>query len=111
MRRCGEELHALSVVRTTSPLDGQSRWIEIFSSQVSKARASQRIAGELGIREELVMAIGNDYNDLDLLQWAQTSYVVSDSPAELLAGFSRVRSGDESDFSEAVALWQQAIRL
>jgi hydroxymethylpyrimidine pyrophosphatase-like HAD family hydrolase len=101
-----EELDRLTVVRTTSPLDGRSRWIEIFSNEVSKARASIRIARDLGIREEAVMAIGNDYNDLDLLRWAARSFVVNDAPEELLALFPRVSSGDESDFSEAVALWQ-----
>ena len=106
-----EELDRLTVVRTTSPLDGRSRWIEIFSQEVSKARASIRIAHDLGIREEAVMAIGNDYNDLDLLQWAARSFVVNDAPKELLALFPRVNSGDESDFSEAVALWQEERRL
>jgi hydroxymethylpyrimidine pyrophosphatase-like HAD family hydrolase len=99
------ELRDLTVVRTTSPLDGCSLWIEIFSKEVSKAQASIRIAELLGIPEEAIMAIGNDYNDLDLLSWAARSFVVDDAPRELL--FSRVSSADESDFSEAVSLWQR----
>jgi hydroxymethylpyrimidine pyrophosphatase-like HAD family hydrolase len=100
------ELDCLAVVRTTSPLDGRSRWIEIFAKEVSKARASIQIARDLGIREEAVMAIGNDYNDLDLLRWAARSFVVNDAPRELLSLFPTVRSADESDFSDAVSLWQ-----
>ena len=57
------------------------------------------------------MAVGNDYNDLDLLRWAARSFVVKDSPIELLSLFPVVQSGDESDFSEAVALWQEERRL
>ena len=106
-----EELDRLTVVRTTSPLDGRSRWIEIFSKEVSKARTSIRIARDLEIREEAVMAIGNDYNDLDLLRWAARSFVVADAPRELLDIFPVVNSGDESDFSEAVALWQGETQL
>ncbi|MBN2552628.1 MAG: HAD family phosphatase [Spirochaetales bacterium] len=106
-----DELHHLNVVRTTSPLDGRSRWLEIFSPQVSKATASIRIARELGITEQAVMAVGNDYNDLDLLQWAVRSFVVSDSPQELLARFPTVRSADESDFSQAVAVWRREMEL
>jgi hydroxymethylpyrimidine pyrophosphatase-like HAD family hydrolase len=106
-----EELDRLTVVRTTSPLDGRSRWIEIFSREVSKARASIRIAHDLGIHEKTVMAIGNDYNDLDLLQWAARSFVVNDAPEELLDLFPTVHSGDESDFSEAVALWRRETDL
>jgi hydroxymethylpyrimidine pyrophosphatase-like HAD family hydrolase len=102
-----EELDGLTVVRTTSPLDGRSRWIEIFSKEASKGRASLRLAVDLGIPEEAVMAVGNDYNDLDLLRWAARSFVVNDAPPELLALFPRVSSGDESDFSEAVALWRK----
>jgi len=106
-REIREELDRLTVVRTTSPLDGRSRWIEIFSSQVSKARASIRVARTEGIREDRIMAIGNDFNDLDLLRWAARSFVVKDAPEELLVRFPVVRSADESDFSEAVALWQR----
>ena len=106
-----DELDPLTVVRTTSPLDGRSRWIEIFSPQVSKARASIRISRQLGIAEEAVMAVGNDYNDLDLLQWAVRSFVVSDSPQELLARFPTARSADESDFSQAVAVWRREMSL
>jgi hydroxymethylpyrimidine pyrophosphatase-like HAD family hydrolase len=101
-----EELGHLTVVRTTSPLDGKSGWIEIFSGSVSKAQAAMRLVRRLGVREEAVMAIGNDYNDLDLLGWAARSFVVGGAPQELLNRFPAVRSEDESDFSEAVALWR-----
>jgi hypothetical protein len=51
------------------------------------------------------MAIGNDYNDLDLLHWAAQSFVVQRSPRELLDQFEVVESADGSDFSEAVSVW------
>jgi hypothetical protein len=101
-----EKLDRLTVVRTTSPLDGRSRWIEIFSKEVSKALAAVRIARDFGIPVEAVMAVGNDYNDLDLLRWAARSFVVKDAPKDLLTLFPTVHSEDESDFSEAVSLWQ-----
>jgi len=101
-----EELSNLKVIRTTSPLDGKSCWIEVFSNQVSKALASQRIARSLNIGEQKIMAVGNDYNDLDLLRWAATSYTVGGAPLDLRRKFYTVTSGDDSDFSEAVALWQ-----
>ena len=106
-----EELDRLTVVRTTSPLDGRSRWIEIFSKEVSKALAAMRIARDLRIREETVMAVGNDYNDFDLLRWAARSFVVNDAPEEFLAIFPTVHSVDESDFSEAVSRWQEETHL
>jgi hypothetical protein len=102
-----EQLGCLTVIRTTSPLDGRSRWIEIFSAQVSKNQAAIRIGCSLGVEEASVMAIGNDYNDLDLLRWAARSFVVKDAPEELLARFPIVCSDDDSDFSEGVALWRR----
>jgi hydroxymethylpyrimidine pyrophosphatase-like HAD family hydrolase len=106
-----EELDRMTVVRTTSPLDGRSCWIEIFSKDVSKALAAMRIARDLRIREETVMAVGNDYNDLDLLRWAARSFVVNGAPEELLGLFPTVHSADESDFSVAVDRWQEETHL
>ena len=64
------------------------------------------LAHRSGLTAKDVLAVGNDYNDMDLLKWAARSFVVNDAPGELLSLFPVVRSGDESDFSEAVALWQ-----
>jgi len=106
-----EELSELTVLRTTSPLDGRSCWIEIFPESVSKSQASLAIARTLAIHKQAVMAIGNDYNDLDLLRWAHRSFVVGNAPPELLERFEAIRSTDESDFSEAVVLWQREMHF
>jgi hydroxymethylpyrimidine pyrophosphatase-like HAD family hydrolase len=100
-------LEGLNVVRTTSPLDGRSRWIEIFSAQASKAQASDWLARRCGIGVSRVLALGNDYNDLDLLEWAPFRCLVGDAPEELLEKFPQVSSGGESDFSRAVARWEE----
>jgi hydroxymethylpyrimidine pyrophosphatase-like HAD family hydrolase len=101
------ELPEMTVVLTTSPLDGRSRWIEIFSGRVSKALASAWIARRAGLPARGVLAVGNDYNDLDLLCWAGHSYVVDGAPEELARRFPSVGTGDEAGFSEAVELWQR----
>ena len=98
----------LTVLRTTSPLDGRSRWIEIFSPLVSKAQAAAWLAGERGISPQRILAVGNDYNDLDLLEWAPRAFVVAGSPPELRERFPVAASGDDSDFAEAVAAWERA---
>lgn len=101
------ELAGLKVIRTTSPLDGRSRWIEIFPPQVSKALAAAWLASARDVPEEEVLAVGNDYNDLDLLQWAPRALLVSGSPPELTRRFPSVTTGDDSDFAEAVAAWER----
>jgi hypothetical protein len=109
-RRIYEELAArlsgLTVLRTTSPLDGRSCWIEVFSPRASKSRAAAWLARQRGVDPARVLAVGNDYNDLDLLEWAAASYLVAGSPAELAARFPTACSGDDSDFAEAVRLWE-----
>ncbi|MBA7639578.1 hypothetical protein ES703_47237 [subsurface metagenome] len=101
------ELKGLMVIRTTSPLDGRSTWMEIFNRKVSKSQAGAWIAGILGVERQKILAVGNDYNDLDLLKWAGAGFVVQDSPPELLRLFPTV-SAEGSCFTEAVSLWQKA---
>ena len=93
------------VILTTSPLDKSSRWIEIFPRTVSKAIASAWICSELGVTEDRALAVGNDFNDLDLLEWAPAARVVANAPVALRKRYEAVRSNDADGFSEAVAQW------
>lgn len=76
-------LSECSVVRTSSPIDHKSLWIEIFSPQVSKSRTAERLAVSLGFGASDCLAIGNDFNDEDLLKWAGTSRTVDEAPDRL----------------------------
>ena len=95
-----EELRDLSVVRTTSPLDHRSRWIEIFPAEVSKSRAAERIRRSHGVDPSRVSAVGNDYNDADLLAWAANAYVVDNAPRDLKAVHTVVASNEEDGFAD-----------
>jgi hydroxymethylpyrimidine pyrophosphatase-like HAD family hydrolase len=86
------ELPGLSVIRATSPLDGRSMWIEAFAPAVSKSQAAAWIAVRHSIARDNAFAIGNDYNDWDLLQWAGEAAVVQDAPAAMRAEFAPVDS-------------------
>lgn len=92
----------LKVIRATSPLDGDSIWMEIFRANVSKAFGINKICQLHGIAAENVVTIGNDYNDLDMLTHFNNSYVVSNAPEELKKRFRVVKSNNESGFSHAV---------
>lgn len=92
----------LNVVRTTSPLDGASLWIEIFPGHVSKAQASQWIGTRHQIAPADTVAVGNDYNDLDLLDWAGASFVVANAAAPLRSQYTTVAANDKGGFSDAV---------
>ena len=95
-----EALPALSVVRTTSPLDHRSRWIEIFPGPVSKSQAAERIRRRHGVARHRVNAIGNDYNDADLLAWAARAHVVGNAPEDLKAAYAVTASNDADGFAE-----------
>ncbi len=77
----------LHLIKATSPLDHKTLWLEIFPSRISKASAAQWLMQYLNIRNEKSLAIGNDFNDLDLLHWASKAYVMPDSPKLLLDRF------------------------
>ena len=97
------ELPHLNVVLTTSPLDHRSRWIEIFSSAASKSQAAEWLRHRHGVAHEVVVAVGNDYNDRDLLEWAHHAYVVANAPPSLKKRYAVVASNDDQGFAEAVA--------
>ena len=94
-----EEVH---VVRTTSPLDHASTWIELFPAGVSKAHASDWLRERHAIEPARTIAVGNDYNDLDMLEWADRACVVSNAPPSMRARFDVVRANDDDGFTDAV---------
>jgi len=96
------KLTQFKVIRTTSPLDGNSIWIEIFPKSVSKGSATAWLCERLGCHPASVVGIGNDYNDIDLLNWTQHSFVVENAPQELKQKFEITDSNINSGFTEAV---------
>ena len=100
-----DRLSDLTVIRTTSPLDHQSIWYEIFPSIVSKSSAAAWICRENHLDADSALAVGNDYNDLDLLHWATHARVVANAPAELTDCFQTVADFDQGGFGEAVYAW------
>jgi hydroxymethylpyrimidine pyrophosphatase-like HAD family hydrolase len=95
------DLPGFQVIRATSPTDGASTWVELYPRGVNKASAAAWL-WEGAERPLLRVAIGNDYNDLDLLDWADLSFVVGNAPPELRARYATVATNDAAGFSEAV---------
>lgn len=94
-----------SIIRTTSPLDGESTWIEIFPENVSKGRTTAWLAEMYGLGPDKSLAVGNDFNDEDLLEWTRNAFVVANAPQELRQRFREVPSNDECGVTEAVQRW------
>ncbi len=100
-----ERINGLQVIRATSPLDGESIWLEIFPEGVSKAGGLSWLCCHLGdIPPEEVAALGNDYNDLDMLSFAGKAFVVSNAPQELRKSFINVTDNNSSGFTQMTKL-------
>ena len=103
-----KSLAPLKIIRATSPIDGLSTWVEIFPAGVSKGNAAEWIALREGLGRSNALALGNDYNDLDLLEWASGRYVVANAPASLRERYQSVGHHEESAFTDAVTKWRSA---
>lgn len=98
-------LKGFSVIRATSPFDGRTLWIEIFPPDTSKSDAAAWLAGYLEIGQENTVAVGNDYNDEDLLKWAGRGFIVENAPEDLKRSFFNIPSNMENGVSEAVRIF------
>lgn len=92
----------VKVIRTSSPLETGYIWLEIFHQSVSKGNGVKYLCDQLQIEHEGTMGIGNDYNDLDLLEFTNYSYLVANAPQEMKGLFLPAKSNEENAFAEAV---------
>jgi Cof subfamily protein (haloacid dehalogenase superfamily) len=97
-----ERFQEIKIVRASSPLQSGYIWMEIFHETVSKGNGVKFICDTLGIEHDFTIGIGNDYNDIDLLEFTRFSYLVENGPAELKASFRSAISNEESAFASVV---------
>ena len=77
--------------------------IDVLNYGCSKGHAVERWANRCGIPAEQVMAIGDNYNDVEMLEFAGTPVIMGNACPELLrAGYNVTRSNDESGVAAAI---------
>ncbi|BEU88872.1 HAD family hydrolase [Selenomonas sp. TAMA-11512] len=64
---CGARLHAL---RTDEV------WVDFINPKATKGKALEKLAAYLGVQANACVAFGDRFNDLEMLQFAGTSYVM-----------------------------------
>ena len=101
-RKVEKRLDGYQITRTTSPLDHSSIWMEIQPADVSKGAGAAWLCRYLGLSRSQSLGIGNDYNDLSLLQYTGRSFLVANAPADLHNRFVVVPANDEDGFAQAV---------
>lgn len=94
--------NTVKIVRTSSPLESGYIWMEIFHQAVSKGNGVKFVCDWLNIDHTFTLGIGNDYNDLDLLEFTNYSYIVENGPPELKEKFLAAVSNEESAFARAI---------
>jgi Cof subfamily protein (haloacid dehalogenase superfamily) len=106
--------HALcECVRTEYPARDLSI-LDLLPPGVSKGWALEQLAGRLGIDRKEVMAIGDNWNDVEMLEWAGQAVLMSNAAHELknlakLRGWKQAPPNDEDGV--AVVLEAEAARL
>ena len=103
--RLSDMFHRQSVIKATSPLDNQSIWIEIFAAGVSKSSAVRWLSRKVGVPRSRIGAVGNDYNDEDLLNWAGEGYMVANGPPSLHSPYTVVASNNQGGVAAAACRW------
>lgn len=88
-----QKLSTYSVIRSTSPIDNQAIWTEVFAPDVNKGTSCQLLLDQLGIHYDECAGLGNDYNDLDFLKRCGHPFIVSNAPKPLRDQFDNMPGG------------------
>jgi Cof subfamily protein (haloacid dehalogenase superfamily) len=104
--RLKSEIEALSneirVIRASSPMSDGFIWIEIFYKTVSKGNGVNLLCEHLGVSQKDTMAVGNDYNDFDLLDFTEYSFLTANSPKEIQHKYPLVPDNENDAFASVV---------
>lgn len=80
---------------------GYSAWLDLTPPGVSKASALETLRRQLGVYPDHTAAIGDGFNDVEMLRWARTSAAMGTAPDEVKeAAGTVVGSVDEDGILE-----------
>ena len=92
----------LAVSVTEYPLRDFSL-VDVNAAGTTKGQTLARVAAELGIDRAEVMAIGDNHNDRDMLEWAGTGIVMGNAADDLRAlGLEMTATNDEFGLAQAI---------
>jgi Cof subfamily protein (haloacid dehalogenase superfamily) len=93
--------------------------LDLLPPGVSKGRALERLAARLGVERKETMAIGDNWNDVEMLEWAGQGVIMGNAAAELRAlaktrGWKQAPPNDQDGVAvvlEAAVATREAGRL
>jgi hypothetical protein len=92
----------IRVIRSSSPITKGFIWIEVFHRSVSKGNGVKQICKLLNIHQNETLGVGNDYNDIDLLEYTNFSFLTENAPNEIKHLFPNVVSNENDAFACAI---------
>lgn len=99
-----ETIEGIEVIRASSQLTADYTWMEIFPKKVSKGHGIDFLCKKYAIDQTEVIGIGNDYNDIEMLEYTGHSYVTDNAPAALKSnGYRVTASNQEAGVAKAIA--------
>lgn len=92
----------ITVLRTEYPGRDLSI-VDVLNAGCSKGHALERWANYRGIAREQVMAVGDNYNDIEMLAFAGRPFIMGNASPELLGrGWTRTRSNADHGVAAAI---------
>ncbi len=92
----------MNLARTEYP-DEDFALLDVLAEDATKSSALAFLSGKLGLAIEETMAIGDNWNDLDMLESAGLGVLMSNASEELRGrGFAETATNDESGVAEAI---------
>ncbi len=77
--------------------------VDVNAAGATKGQALADVARHFGVEQREVFAIGDNHNDIDMLQWAGTAVVMGNAePALLALGLPTTASNDEAGLAKAL---------
>jgi hypothetical protein len=73
--------------------------LDLLPLGVSKGRALMRLAERLGVDRAEVMAIGDNWNDLDMLEWAGQGVLMGNAEPELRT-MAKMRGWEQAPYND-----------
>jgi Cof subfamily protein (haloacid dehalogenase superfamily) len=92
----------VTVLRTEYPRRDLSI-VDVLNADCSKGHALERWANHRGITREQVMAVGDNYNDIEMLAFAGHPFIMENASQELRGrGWTETRSNAENGVAAAI---------
>jgi hydroxymethylpyrimidine pyrophosphatase-like HAD family hydrolase len=92
----------ITVLRTEYPIRDLSI-VDVLNQGCSKGHALERWAGYRGIPREQVMAIGDNYNDIEMLAFAGLPFIMGNASEELRRnGWAITLANDQNGVAAAI---------